>query len=138
MFNKYMQYAIDEAKKAEGEVPVGAVIVDKNGNIIGSGKNQMITKCDPTAHAEIEAIRNATAKIGSYRLVDCSIYVTLEPCPMCSFAIKLARIKNIYTGSQTNINTDNHKPIIYDNIMESECSQLLYDFFKQKRLLTNS
>ena len=133
MFNKYMQYAIDEAKNCDGEVPVGAVIVDKNGNIIGRGKNQMITKCDPTAHAEIEAIRNATTKIGKYRLIDCSIYVTLEPCPMCSFAIKLARIKNIYTGSQTNINTDNHMLTIYDNIMESECSQLLHDFFKQKR-----
>jgi tRNA(adenine34) deaminase len=128
-----MQHAIDEAKKADGEVPVGAVIIDKNGNIIGRGKNQMITKCDPTAHAEIEAIKNAATKIGKYRLIDCSIYVTLEPCQMCIFAIKLARIKNIYIGSQTNINTNNHKLIIYDNIMESECSQLLYDFFKQKR-----
>ena len=104
-----MQYAIDEAKNCDGEVPVGAVIIDKNGNIIGRGKNQMITKCDPTAHAEIEAIKNATAKIGKYRLIDCSIYVTLEPCQMCNFAIKLARIKNIYIGSQTKINTDNHK-----------------------------
>ena len=128
-----MQYAIDEAKNCDGEVPVGAVIIDKNGNIIGRGKNQMITKCDPTAHAEIEAIKNATAKIGKYRLIDCSIYVTLEPCQMCNFAIKLARIKNIYIGSQTKINTDNHKLIIYDNIMESQCSQLLHDFFKQKR-----
>ena len=133
MFNKYMQYAIDEAKNCDGEVPVGAVIIDKNGNIIGRGKNQMITKCDPTAHAEIEAIKNATAKIGKYRLIDCSIYVTLEPCQMCNFAIKLARIKNIYIGSQTKINTDNHKLTIYDNIMESQCSQLLHDFFKQKR-----
>jgi tRNA(adenine34) deaminase len=133
MFNKFMQQAIDQANLATGEVPVGAVIIDKNGNIVGRGKNQMITKCDPTAHAEIEAIRDASANINQYRLTDCSIYVTLEPCQMCMFAIKLARIKNVYIGATNKLGSDNHNLDIYDGIMENECSILLNDFFKNKR-----
>lgn len=144
-FNTYMQYAIDEASLAINEVPVGAVVV-KNNKIIAKGSNKMITKRDPTAHAEIEAIRNACLALGEYRLEDCSIYVTLEPCPMCAFAISLARIKSIYIGAEDqkygailnnikiyNGNFTNHKPQVYDCIMKEECELLLAKFFSNKR-----
>ncbi len=145
IFSSYMQDAIKEALSDSNEVPVGAVIVYNN-KIIAKTKNQMITKVDSTAHAEIEAIRQASLFLKKYRLEECSLYVTLEPCPMCAFAISLARIKNLYFGAQdikygavlNNIkmyqsNLTNHKPNIYDGIMKNECELLLKNFFRQKR-----
>ena len=97
---KYMQEAIEEAKKAAamGEVPVGAVIV-KSGEIIGRGHNLTETLKDPTAHAEIIAIRQAAANLGGWRLTDCCIFVTAEPCSMCAGAIVWARIQKLYIGT---------------------------------------
>ncbi|MFN7098355.1 MAG: tRNA adenosine(34) deaminase TadA, partial [Gammaproteobacteria bacterium] len=97
---EYMQQALELAHYAEqqGEVPVGAVVVFQN-EIIGKGWNQPISRHDPTAHAEIMAMREAAANIGNYRLVDCDLYVTLEPCPMCAGAMIHARIKRLIYGT---------------------------------------
>ena len=100
MQEKFMKQALKEAKKAyeKLEVPVGAVIV-KNGKIIARAHNQKETKYDTTKHAEILAIQKASKKLGSWRLIDCDMYVTLEPCPMCAGAIINSRIKNVYIGA---------------------------------------
>ena len=142
-----MHHALTQARAAaaRGEVPVGAVIV-KDGNIIAVAGNQTLEKKDPTAHAEILAIRCACETIGSERLTDCDMYVTLEPCPMCATAISFARIRRLYFGAydeksggvengarifaQTSCH---HAPEIYGGISESECSQLLKDFFAARR-----
>jgi tRNA(adenine34) deaminase len=144
---KFMQLALNLAKKAglEDEVPVGAVII-KNGEVIGQGMNTSIKDHDPTSHAEINAIREAAKKIKNYRLKDCSIYVTLEPCAMCVGAIQHARIgKIIYgasdpktgaCGSMINligIKEINHHARAAGGILEKECSQILKDFFLLKR-----
>ena len=141
-----MQNAIDEAKKARsiGEVPVGAVIVFEN-KIIGSGYNKRETSKNALSHAEIEAINEACKTLGSWRLLNCDLYVTLEPCPMCIGAIINARIKKVVfgcadpksgsCGSLINL-TDlpyNHRPEIVSGIMKDECSTLLSDFFKNLR-----
>lgn len=141
-----MQNAIDEAKKARsiGEVPVGAVIVFEN-KIIGSGYNKRETSKNALSHAEIEAINEACKTLGSWRLLNCDLYVTLEPCPMCIGAIINSRIKKVVfgcadpksgsCGSLINL-TDlpyNHRPEIVSGIMKDECSTLLSDFFKNLR-----
>lgn len=141
-----MQNAIDEAKKARsiGEVPVGAVIVLEN-KIIGSGYNKRETSKNALSHAEIEAINEACKTLGSWRLLNCDLYVTLEPCPMCIGAIINSRIKKVVfgcadpksgsCGSLINL-TDlpyNHRPEIVSGIMKDECSTLLSDFFKNLR-----
>lgn len=143
-----MQNAIDEAKKARsiGEVPVGAVIVFEN-KIIGSGYNKREISQNALNHAEIEAINEACKTLGSWRLLNCDLYVTLEPCPMCIGAIINSRIKKVVfgcadpksgsCGSVINL-TDlpyNHKPEIVPGIMRDECSALLSDFFKNLRKL---
>lgn len=143
-----MQNAIDEAKKARsiGEVPVGAVIVFEN-KIIGSGYNKRETSKNALSHAEIEAINEACKTLGSWRLLNCDLYVTLEPCPMCIGAIINSRIKKVVfgcadpksgsCGSLINL-TDlpyNHRPEIVSGIMKDECSTLLSDFFKNLRKL---
>lgn len=143
-----MQRAIDLAQtaEAEGEVPIGAVIVYQN-KIIGEGWNQPIAQHDPTAHAEIIAIRAAAKFIGNYRLVDTTLYVTLEPCIMCLGAIIHARIKHIVFGApdskvgalrQMNLlNTGNHVPTWQQAENTETMSGLLKNFFKEKRLLNN-
>ena len=142
-----MPIAIDEAKKAEGrgEVPVGALI-EIDGKVISSAGNRTREFKDPTAHAEILAIRNACSILGVERLIGANLYVTLEPCPMCAAAISHARIANLYYGASDiksggvnqgpcifNHPQSHHKPEIYDGISETECKKLLLDFFKQKR-----
>ena len=144
--NKFMEIALEAAKKAaEGQdVPIGAVIV-KNGEVIATGFNEREACCDPTAHAEIQAIRNAGNKLGGWHLDNCELYVTLEPCPMCMGAIVNSRIKRVVFGAKDakagacgsvfNFNDYplNHKPEIISGVMEEEGRMLLSDFFKAKR-----
>ena len=141
-----MYEALKLARQAaeNGEVPVGAVIV-KDGKIIAKGKNEREAKQNALSHAEIEAINNACKKIHSWRLDDCEMYVTLEPCPMCAGAIINARIKTLVFGAydlkagsiDSVINLCdypyNHKPEIYGGICEDECLEILKDFFKKIR-----
>ena len=146
-FISFMPIAIDEAKKAEGrgEVPVGALI-EIDGKVISSAGNRTRELKDPTAHAEILAIRNACSILGVERLIGANLYVTLEPCPMCAAAISHARIANLYYGASDiksggvnqgpcifNHPLSHHNPKVYDGISETECKKLLLDFFKQKR-----
>ncbi len=143
----FMKLALDLAKKAESknEVPVGAVIV-KDGEVIGRGMNRSISDHDPTSHAEINAIREAAKAIGNYRLKDCLIYVTLEPCAMCVGAIQHARISKIFYGASDpktgacgsvvnliRIEEINHHTEVYGGLLERECGQVLKDFFLAKR-----
>lgn len=128
----------------EGEVPVGAVIV-KDGEIIATGRNRREKGKNALYHAEIEAIDNACKVLGGWRLWQCDLYVTLEPCPMCSGAIINSRIKRVFYGASDkkagsfgsvvdfNQLGYNHKPEIHGGIMEEECSALLTDFFKNLR-----
>ena len=141
-----MMEAISLAKEAGemGEVPVGAVIV-KNGKIIARGKNERESKQNALSHAEIEAINNACKNTGSWRLEDCEMYVTLEPCPMCAGAIINSRIKTLIFGAYDSkmgsidsvINLCdlpyNHKVEVYGGIMEDECLDLLKNFFRTLR-----
>lgn len=138
-----MTLALQAAER--GEVPVGAIVV-KDGEIVGRGSNAPIRTHDPSAHAEIIAMRDAAKNIGNYRLVDCSLYVTLEPCAMCAGAIQHARIGKLIfgakdpktgaCGSVINLMAEdklNHHTDISAGILENECGQLLSDFFKQRR-----
>lgn len=139
-----IQRAISLAAEAAaaGEVPVGAVIADASGNIVASAHNLVETASDPTAHAELLAIREACRIIGSPRLPEFDLYVTLEPCPMCAQAISFARIRRLYYGAfdpkgggvdhGPRIFTQascHHRPEVYSGIEESACSHLLRDFF---------
>ena len=147
MDNKFMKEALKEAQKAYDklEVPVGCVIV-KDGKIIARAHNQKETKLDTTKHAEILAIQKASKKLESWRLLDCEMYVTLEPCPMCAGAIINSRIKKVYIGtkdektgacgSKLNLLEDytfNHKVEIETRIMKNECEEILKKFFKELR-----
>jgi len=147
MKNNFMDLAIRQAKLAQdaGEVPVGAVIVE-NGEVISAAYNQNIALKDPTAHAEVLALRQAALTKESHRLDGCDLYVTLEPCPMCAAAISLARIRRVYYGAfdEKSGGVDNgarvfnqsschHKPDVYSGINEKECSLLLKEFFSKKR-----
>jgi tRNA(adenine34) deaminase len=144
---KFMKLALELAKKAElkNEVPVGALIV-RNGEIIGQGMNTSISDHDPTSHAEINAIREAAKAIKNYRLKDCAIYVTLEPCAMCVGAIQHARIEKIIYGAPDpktgacgsmidliSVKEINHHAEAIGGILEKECGQILKDFFLSKR-----
>ena len=144
---KWMQIAIIEANlaKSQDEVPVGAVLV-KKGQLISQGHNQPISKNDPTAHAEIQVIRNAGKKQKNYRLVGATLYVTLEPCAMCLGAMMHARIDRIFFGAYdtktgvcgscgdlSNANFFKHKIDIKGGILENECKELLDSFFKLRR-----
>ncbi len=143
---EFMKEAIFEAQKAyeDGEVPVGAVIV-KNGEIIARGRNHREQKQNALSHAEIEAINEACEKLGSWRLDGCELYVTLEPCPMCTGAIINARIKTVVFGAFDNtmgcmdsvINLCDyplgHKVEIYAGICEDECKAFLQEFFRSLR-----
>ena len=143
-----MARALAEAQAAEarGEVPVGAVITGPDGAILAAAGNLTRTTNDPTAHAEVLAIREACAKIGSERLRDCDLYVTLEPCPMCAGAISFARIRRLYYGAADpkgggvehgarvfNQPTCNHAPEVYAGIDEERAGALLKAFFEAKR-----
>ena len=145
----FMQIALDLAQLAalNGEVPVGAIIV-KDGVVIGSGSNAPISLQDPTAHAEIIAMRQAAQHLGNYRLVDCTLYVTLEPCAMCSGAMQHARIaKLVYgasdpktgaCGSVVNLMNEprlNHHTAVLGGVLAEECGSVLSAFFKQRRLV---
>ena len=144
---KFMKEALKEAKKAYDklEVPVGAVIV-KDGKIIARAHNQKETKFDTTKHAEILAIQKASKKLNSWRLIDCEMYVTLEPCSMCAGALINSRIKKVYigakdektgaVGSVLNLLEDykfNHVVEVEKGILQEDCENLLKDFFKMLR-----
>lgn len=146
MNSKFMDEALKLAKEAAeyGEVPVGAVIV-KNGEIIAKGRNMREEKQNALSHAEIEAINNACKALGSWRLDDCEMYVTLEPCPMCAGAIINSRIKTLIFGAydpkagsiDSIVNLCeypyNHKVEVYGGICEDKCLEILKKFFKDLR-----
>ena len=142
-----MEMALDLARAAArtGEVPVGCVVV-RNGEVVGRGSNRTIVDHDPTAHAEILAIREAARSLGSERLTDCDVYVTLEPCAMCAGAISFARVRRLYYGAADPKGgaVDNgvrffaapschHRPDVYGGFGEREASALLKDFFQSRR-----
>jgi tRNA(adenine34) deaminase len=138
-----MNFALEEAKKSNLDIAIGAVIV-KDGKIIASAHNQKEYLNDVTAHAEILAIREAEQKLGNWRLDDCEIYVTLEPCPMCAWAIIQSRLKAVYfgsydtnygaLGSKTDLrNLTGNKLKVYGGIMEEECNNLLNKYFESIR-----
>ncbi len=144
----YMHRALELAAKAAtlGEVPVGAVIVNAEGEIIGRGYNQCISQQDATAHAEVQAIRDACQNTNNYRLNNCVLYVTLEPCTMCIGAIINARIKTLYYGAKEprtgaiasvcNLPAQpwfNHKLEVKGDLLKSAAKKLLEDFFQAKR-----
>ena len=147
-YNLIMQAALSLAKVAadKGDVPVGAIVVNEAGEILGTGQNLREQNNDPTAHAEIVALRNASEKFGSWRLDDLTIVVTLEPCAMCAGAILQSRIKRLVfaawdekagaVGSVIDVIRDPRaltKVEVITGIMEKECSEVLKDFFNTKR-----
>ena len=147
-YKSLMQEAISLAKEAanKGDVPVGALVVNDTGTIIGMGANLRKQDNDPTAHAEIVAIRNAASEIGSYRLDDLTMVVTLEPCGMCAGAIAQSRIKRLVfgsfdekygaVGSVWDLLRDTraiYKPEVLSGVLEKECGELLNEFFTTKR-----
>jgi len=143
-----MERALSEARLAaeRGEVPIGAVIVGPDGTLLAAAGNRTEADRDPTAHAELLVIRAAAAKLGAPRLVECDLYVTLEPCPMCAQAISFARLRRLYYGASDpkgggvehgprifSQPTCHHRPEIYGGIGESEAAALLQAFFKARR-----
>lgn len=143
----FMDLALKAAREAEkaGEVPIGCVIV-RNNEVLATAGNRTLTDRDPTAHAEIIALREAATKIGSERLVDCDLYVTLEPCTMCAAAASFARIRRLYYGAadpkggavESGVRffaspTCHHVPEIYSAVGEREAAELLKEFFKARR-----
>lgn len=146
MENEFMKKAYELAQQSafEGEVPVGAVVV-LDGEIVGEGRNRRELGKNALYHAELEAIDMACKRLGGWRLWQCDLYVTLEPCPMCAGAIINSRIKRVYYGARDDkagsfgsvVNFNdlpyNHKPEIISGVDEQECSSLLSDFFKQLR-----
>lgn len=147
--HQFMLHALMLAEQAEqcGEIPVGAVLVSPDGHILGEGYNQTISNNDPSAHAEMIAIRQASEKIRNYRLIDCTLYVTLEPCPMCAGTILHSRIKRLVfgamdyktgaVGSRFHLFEDykmNHFLEILGGVMQVECRQKLSSFFKRRRV----
>jgi tRNA(adenine34) deaminase len=143
----FMQFALEEARAAgsRGEVPVGCVIV-REGEIIARAGNRTLADKDPTAHAELLAIRAAAAALGSERLTDCDLYVTLEPCTMCTAAMSFARIRRLYFGAADPKGgavehgvrffaspTCHHRPEVYGGISERDSAALLKEFFQTRR-----
>ena len=141
----WMEKAYALAKKAEAahEVPVGAVLINANNEMIGQGYNQTITSADPTAHAEINAIRQAADTIKNYRLVNTTLYVTLEPCIMCLGAMVHARIQRLVFGAAdpkihtteciSNLKGLNHRMIVEGGCIEDRCKEILQRFFEKRR-----
>jgi tRNA(adenine34) deaminase len=147
MSKSFMDLALEEARKAAqaGEVPVGCVLV-RDGQVVARAANRTLTDRDPTAHAELLAIRQAARALGTERFTDCDVYVTLEPCAMCAGAISFARIRRLYYGAPDPKGgaVDNgvrffaspachHRPEVYGGIGEREASALLKEFFKARR-----
>ncbi|HET9839203.1 MAG TPA: tRNA adenosine(34) deaminase TadA [Candidatus Angelobacter sp.] len=143
----WMKRALDQARAAlaDGEVPVGALVI-KDGEILGSGHNRNLLDHDPTAHAEIVALRQAAARTGNHRLIGCTMYATIEPCAMCAGALIHARIARLVYGAPDpkagaagsvlqilNHPRLNHQMEITPGILADKCSELLQDFFRQKR-----
>ena len=146
---KFMKLALNQAKKAgqKLEVPVGAVLVAESGEILSLAHNQTISLADPTAHAEIIALRRAAQKVLNYRLLSTTLYVTIEPCIMCMGAIVHARVSRVVfgakdtkwgaAGSLYNFADDtrlNHRPEIIDGVCQDECRTLIQDFFRARRI----
>lgn len=143
---RYMGLALELAAEAaaDGDVPVGCVIV-KDGEVVGQGRNRREVDGDATAHAELEAIRDACAKLGSWRLHGCTMYVTLEPCPMCAGGIINSRIEAVHYGARDDkagccgsvlnlfMEPFNHKPRLYPGPLAAECEKVLQDFFENLR-----
>lgn len=142
-----MALALDEARAAaaRGEVPVGAVVT-REGVVLASAGNRTLERRDPTAHAEMLALREACAALGSERLVDCDLHVTLEPCPMCAAAISFSRIRRLYFGAsdpkggavENGVRlyaspTCHHAPEVYGGLRESEAGEMLREFFRRRR-----
>lgn len=147
MDEEYMRMALCEARAAyeEDEVPIGAVVI-RNGEVVSKAHNLRETINDPTAHAEIVAIREASRILGTWRLTDCELYVTIEPCPMCAGAIVQSRIRRLIYGAQDpkagacgtimNIVQNqflNHRVEVMAGILEDECSAIMKEYFKNKR-----
>ena len=143
----FMSLAMQLAKEAanSGEVPVGCIIVDENNNIIGRGRNRREENSDATAHAEIEAIREACRHMGDWRLEGCTMFVTLEPCPMCTGAIINSRIPTVVFGARDAVTGScgsvidlfceryGHSPAVFPGVLKDESAALLKSFFKNKR-----
>jgi len=143
-----MRVALIEAERArkKGEVPIGAVLVADNHQVLAAEHNRTITLNDPTAHAEILALRAAAAKIGNYRLLNTMLYVTVEPCPMCMGAVIHARVSRVIfgtrdpkwgaAGSLYDFAADlrfNHQPEVIEGVCKADCKTLIQEFFRQKR-----
>lgn len=144
-----MRRALEAAEEARnrGEVPVGACLIDKSGELLASAGNRTIIDTDPTAHAEILALRKAAGKIGNYRLTETCLYTTIEPCAMCAGALVNARIKRLVYGATDerfgavetifricDNSSLNHKIEIVSSVLQEECRQIMQDFFRQRRL----
>jgi tRNA(adenine34) deaminase len=141
-----MRLALREAHRAVGDVPVGAVVLDPAGRLVGSGRNERERTGDPTAHAEILALRQAATRLGEWRLTGCTLVVTLEPCTMCAGAAVLARVERIVygaidpkagaVGSLWDVVRDrrlNHRPEVIAGVLAEECGTLLTEFFARRR-----
>jgi tRNA(adenine34) deaminase len=146
-FDAIMRLALEQAAGAGDDVPVGAVIVDSAGQVVGTGRNERELTGDPTAHAEMVAIRAAAARIGGWRLTGCTLAVTLEPCTMCAGAAVLARLDRIVygavdpkagaVGSLWDVVRDrrlNHRPEVIAGVLAAECGALLTQFFTDRRV----
>ncbi len=147
-FTSHMDRALAEAEAAarRSETPVGAVVVAPDGAVLAAAGNRVRERADPSAHAEMLALRAAARSMGSERLTGCDLYVTLEPCPMCAGAISLARIRRLYYGAADPKSggvdhgarvfahpTCHHAPEVYGGIAEAECAALLHRFFRARR-----
>ncbi|GAA4513665.1 tRNA adenosine(34) deaminase TadA [Actinoallomurus oryzae] len=141
-----MRLALREARMAAGDVPIGAVVLDASGRLAGAGRNERERTGDPTAHAEIIALRRAAARLGEWRLTGCTLVVTLEPCTMCAGAAVLARVDRIVygaidpkagaVGSLWDVVRDrrlNHRPEVVGGVLAEECGALLTEFFARRR-----
>jgi tRNA(adenine34) deaminase len=146
--NTFMRQALEEARLAarEDEVPIGAVVVAHDGAVLARARNQTIARCDPTGHAEIIALREASQAVGNFRLLNTAIYVTIEPCIMCVGALLQARVARIVfgawdpkwggAGSLYNLADDarlNHTISVQGGVLEEECRAVMQDFFRSKR-----
>ncbi|WP_255949632.1 tRNA adenosine(34) deaminase TadA [Streptomyces odontomachi] len=142
-----MQHALDEAAQAVqgGDVPVGALVLDRHGTVLATGHNEREATGDPTAHAELLAIRRAAARLGTWRLTDCTLVVTLEPCTMCAGAIQQSRVDRLVygardekagaAGSLWDVIRDrrlNHRPEVIHGVLADSCARLLTDFFRTR------
>ena len=145
-WDEAMRLALREAHRTAGDVPVGAVVLDPSGRLVGAGRNERERTGDPTAHAEIVALRQAAVRLGEWRLTGCSLVVTLEPCTMCAGAAVLARVSRVVygatdpkagaVGSLWDVVRDrrlNHRPEVLRGVLAEECAALLTEFFARRR-----